>query len=332
MDFFEDVDPIELTEFSRAIVEAADGAEGTLSDVLPNEQHDETTFKWVSSERKALLGHVRTWDTETPIAEPDSEGEERIASLPPVGLKQRFSEYEQLLRMGRNHPETVQQAAERKAVDVAKGTLDRVILFRGEALQTGKLAIRENGVRQNVDYLRRPDFTRTAPSLLTDPGFDFMEWLEQLLQDFADENSDGLPDVAITSRRVANAVRRNLVTAGHFGELTTPQKVRNEDVNELLADTGAPALVINERRAGGRRVIDDDKIVFAPAGTAGRTIWGRTVESFDPEYATFDQAQAPGLLVGAYAQKDPAVKWIRANAIALPVVINPNETLAAKVL
>lgn len=332
MDIFEEVDPVELTEFSREILNVADAAPGSLADVLPNRPIDDLNVRWTVSEEKALLGQIRSFDTETPIGSAGAEGEERIASLAPVGLKQRFTEYEQLLRNRRNSPETVQQAAERKAVAVAKATLDRVILLRGEALQTGKLAINENGVIQNVDFLRRPDFTKTAGTLFTDTSGDAMDFLEQLLQEFTDENNDGTPDVFLGSRRIANALRRNLVANGHFGELVTPQRVRNEDVNQLLVDVGLPALVINDRKAGGRRILAEDRILLASSSLAGRTYWGRTVESFDPEYAEYDSSEAPGLLVGAYAQKDPAVKWIRANAIALPVVVNPNATMSAKVI
>lgn len=333
MDIFDEVDPVELTEFSREILDVADAAPGSLADVLPNRPIDDISVQWTVSEEKALLGQIRSFDTETPIASPDADGEQRMAALAPVGLKQRFTEYEQLQRARRNSPETVQQAAQRKAVSVAKATLDRVILLRGEALQNGKLAINENGIVQNVDFARRADFTRTAGQLFTSIEGDAMEFLEQMLEDWRSENNDGVPDTFIGSRKALNALRKNLVRNGHFGiDLVTPQRIRNQDVDELLTDVGFPTFTVNDRKAGGRRVIAEDRIILASSSLAGRTYWGRTVESFDPEYSEYDSTEAPGLLVGAYKQNDPAVKWIRANAISLPVIVNPNATMAAKVI
>lgn len=328
MEFFEDVDPVELTQFTREIVDAQDAEPDTLSAILPNELIDDIQVEWTVSQRMNLLAKVRSYDNETPIGS-GGGAEQRVAKLPPLGLKQRFSEYEQLRRRARNSPENVQAAAERKGIEVGRATLHRVQLMRGEVLQTGKLAFNENGVKLNVDFFRKSDFTKTAGTLW-DAGGDPLRDLETWMQEFADENEDSAPDVLVASRRIANALRDGLVAKGYFGKDTV--FVKNEDVNGILTDRGLPALVVNDRKAGGKRLVSDDTLVLALAGQAGSTTWGTPVEVDEPEYQQMDPAEAPGLLVGAYKQNDPAVKWIRANAIAMPVLANPNATLAAKVL
>ena len=54
--------------------------------------------------------------------------------------------------MGQNSPETVQAAFDRLNTEVSESIARRIVLARGEALATGKLAIREEGLVQNVDF------------------------------------------------------------------------------------------------------------------------------------------------------------------------------------
>ena len=71
-------------------------------------------------------------------------------------------------------------------------------------------------------------------------------------------------------------------------------------------------------------------IILARSG-AGHTSWGQTVESQDTR-CRIPYADQPGLVVGAYRQDDPDVAWIRANALAMPILGLANSTLAATVL
>lgn len=333
MEWFDEVDAVELTDYTREIIEAADQAPGTLSDILPNDQVDDLNVYWTEHETVNLLGQVRSYDTETPIGSGAGEGEQRMAMLPPVGLKQRFSEYDQLRARRATSEENVQAAAERKAREVGVATLSRVILMRGEALQTGRLHFAENGVRQKVEFDRRTDFTVTAEALWGVEGTDPIEFLETLVEKFIEENDNSMPNFLVGSRKAGNALRQRMVEAGYFGEPSKALLVKNSDVNELLTDRSVPAFTINDATRAGRRILDADKIIMGTTGgVAGQTIWGTPLEAYEAEYSQMDPANAPGLLLGAYKQNDPSVKWIRATGIAMPVLANPNATMCAKVL
>lgn len=332
MDVLTDINPVELTRYVRPFIEAVDEdrANGTLADILPAEKYDSDSVEWTTESRTGVVAQVRSWDTESAIASGGYAARNNIAKLPPISIKDKFGELAKIRRMGRNAPETVQVAAERIAKDVAFGVLDRVIQFRGEALETGKLVIREGGVIQDVDFGRKAEFTKTAGTLFSAPGADPIAFLETLLEDFEKENGE-LPDRLVGSKRVRNALRKAVVAAGYFGA-DKSTFVRNSDVDELLTDRDIPAFTTNDKVIGGKRVVGADKLILAKSVTAGQTAWGTPAEVADPKYSAFGPGEASGVLVGSYDEQDPWVTWIRSTAVALAVLTNPNATMAAKVL
>ena len=322
------ISPADLTGFSRTGADAYD-AQGTLATILPNQQVDDVTFSWKVNERSNDVAQYRSFDAETPIG--TSAGlEEVVAKLAPVGLKKLLSEYDQLRRRGANSPETVQAAADRLASEVTKATVDRVERLRGEALVTGKLALNENGVKQNVDFGRRADFTKTltGTDLWSDAAADPIADIEAWRAEYVAENGEEPTDI-IVSGRVFSALTKSDAVRGYFGN-SAPTLLTRDAVNSIVTSYGLPALSVSDRLVGGTRVIADNKVVMA-SRNAGATVWGTTVEAEDPRYS-LSAGDLPGLVVGAYKEDDPAVVWIRANAITLPVLANSNLTISATVL
>lgn len=332
MDVLTDINPVELTRYIRPLIEATDEdrANGTLADILPAETYDSDSVEWETRSRTGVVAKVRSWDTEAEIASGGFSSRNNIAKLPPISIKDKFGELAKLRRMGANAPEQVNAAAERIAKDVGFGVLDRVILFRGEALETGKLTINEGGVIQTVDFGRKPEFTKTAGTLFTAAGADPIAYLESLLEEYKAENGE-LPDRLVGSAKVRNALRKAVVAAGYFGtDIRT--FVRNSDVDELLADRDIPAFTVNDKVIGGKRVIGDDKLILAKTVTAGQTAWGTPVETLDPKYSALGASEQAGVLIGSYDEQDPFITWIRATSVALPILTNPNSTLVSKVV
>ena len=332
MDVLLDVNPVELTRYVRPLIEATDKdrANGTLADILPAEKYDSDTVEWTTESRTGVVAKVRSWDTESEIASGGYASRNNIAKLPPISIKDKFSELAKIRRMGRNAPETAQVAAERIAKSVGFGVLDRVIQLRGEALETGKLAINEGGVIQDVDFGRKPEFTKTAGTLFSAAGADPIAFLETILEEYEDENGE-YPDRLVGSKRVRTAMRKAIVAAGYFGT-DKSTFVRNSDIDELLIDRDIPAFTTNDKVIGGQRVIAADKLILAKSVTAGQTAWGTPAEVADPKYSAFGPGEGSGVLVGSYDEQDPWITWIRSTAVALPLLTNPNATMAAKVL
>lgn len=321
------INPGDLTGFSRTVVDLYDANAGTLSDVFPSVTTSDVSFRWLVNGKSSDVAAFRAFDAESKIGGVAGI-EERIASLAPISIKKRFGEYDNLVRSGQNSPESVQAAADRLATEVSQAVIRRLIQARGEALVTGKLAINEDGAVQNVDFGRRPDHTDTAKAAWSKDTADPIADLDAWRQAYVDHTGQE-PTAIYASTGVVAALQRNAKVRGYLGT-AAPTMIGVDVLNSILVGFGLPQITISNTRVLGRSVIDGEYIVFASEG-AGATVWGLTAESADPRYALADAA-APGLVVGAYAQDDPATKWIHANAVALPILANPDLTFAARVL
>lgn len=324
------INPGDLTGFSRTVVDQFDADGGTLSEVFPNVSTPDTKFEWTVNEKAQDVAAFRAYDAESKIGG-NAGLEQKIASLAPISLKKRFGEYDQLVRASQNSPESVQAAADRLATEVAQGVMRRIVQVRAEALVTGKLAINEGSgdyrFVQNVDFGRRPDHTVNAGTAWdgsADPIADLEAWRAA----YVDHNGQE-PTAIYASPKVMAALARNDKVRAYLGS-TSPALLDRATVNSILAGYGLPPITVSTARVLGSAVLDEDFVIFAAAG-AGVTAWGLTVESSDPRYNLADAA-LPGLVVGAYAKDDPALKWIHGNAVALPILGNPDLTLAARVL
>ena len=324
------INPGDLTGFSRDEARAFDAGAGTLSEVFPSVTTADTTFKWFVNEQAQDVASFRAFDAESKIG--GAAGlEEKVASLAAISLKKRFGEYDQLVRSSQNSPESVQAAADRLATEVAHGIMRRIVQARAEALVTGKLSINDgNGEYrfvQNVDFGRRPDHTvnaTTAWDSTGDPVADLETWRAAYVDHTGQE-----PTVIYASPKVMAALSRNDKMRAYLGS-NAPALLDRDTINNILVGYGLPPVTVHTARVLGSAVLDEEFIVFAADG-AGATVWGLTVEASDPRYSLADAA-LPGLVVGAYATDDPAMKWIHGNAVALPILGNPDLTLAARVL
>lgn len=324
------INPGDLTGFSRTVADQFDADGSTLSEVFPSISTSDTNFKWFVNEKAQDVAAFRAYDAESKIG--GASGlEEKVASLAAISLKKRFGEYDQLVRSSQNSPESVQAAADRLATEVAQGIMRRIVQVRAEALVTGKLAINdgygEYKFTQNVDFGRRPDHTVTS-SAAWDGAADPIVDLEQWRQAYVDHTGQE-PTSLYASPKVVAALSRNDKVRAYLGS-NAPALLDRATINNILAGYGLPGITVHTARVLGKAVLDENVIVFASAG-AGATVWGQTIESTDPRYGLSDAA-LPGLVVGAYSTDDPATKWIHGNARALPILGNPDLTLAAKVL
>ena len=315
------VRPAELTAFSRTAGDALDV--GALNAILPNTYQDEVKFSWRINEVLSELAEFGEFDTEAPIGGKGKSKEQTIRLIP-VMLKKRLSEYEQV-----TDPERVRQLADDRAVEVVTSILNRLNKARAEALVTGKLELNENKVIQTVNFGRKASHTVTATTLWSatgaDPIADLRGWF-----DLVSDDSGVMPDAAITSSRVLRSVGGALAGAGYItgNSPTVSQSV----VNEVLAAFGLPSLTVDDRKIGGVRLVPDDRIIVAPTGgVAGATVYAPTVESSDPRFA-LASGDRSGIVAGLYREDDPPVAWVIGKAVALPILANPDTTLAAKVL
>ena len=316
------VNPAELTAFSRVALEAMD--DSLLTAILPNVLQDEVKFSWKVGEAVGGEAEYGEFDAEAPIGDTGG-GEEKTVRLLPVSRKLKLSEYEQV-----TEPARVSQLAEDRADALVKQIINRLNRARAMALVTGKLTLNENGIKQVADFGRKAAHTNAAPTaLFSATGADPIADIRRFADMVADEVGAEVDTIA-GSTRIATAIGGKLAAAGYV--TGGGNVVSRGVVNEILADHGLPQFTVYDGRTGGTRFIADDQLIVAVGGGfAGGTVFAPTVESGDPRF-NLGSGERSGIVAGLYKGEDPPIGWVLAKAIALPILANPNATLAAKVL
>lgn len=347
------VDPAELTSQVRiALADQDINGPNTLAPYLPSETLDDIEFD-ASTGQGGLIeaAMYRAFDAELPLANDEALGQMR-GRIHPLGQKIPLME-EDRIRLRNGAEDGLRAYIDRVSKRIAKAVALQINLKRAEALATGKLEFVGNNQNFTVDFGRRADFTTTATTLWSDPSADPFGFLQDLNEAYLDENGFEIGQFLV-STKVKNAFYKNPnVIALAFGRKVS-------DINPgMVAPPSAIDALLTERdlpgfqTVGGRikvRNLDEsttikdllprDTIIALPgAGDAsvagsselGATYWGKTIEADKPDWGLADDA--PGIVAAVHDNDDvPSRMWISAHAIAMPVLINPNYSMAAKVI
>lgn len=340
------VDPSTLTGFVRADVADYEANTPTLARFLPNDVEDDIYVRYTSGGSGLLdAASFRSYDTENVI----QSGPPRVRQsleLPPLGSKESVSEYDQLRQQGRDSDESVLNVIEKVAIRRARATADRLELARGVALNLGAVAISENGVVTTADFGRSGSHSVTATIpwstyATSVPLTDLTAWCQVYRDDTGQD-----PGAILLSSAAITAMQRSAEVKALLTGVASPNLVSIDNVNAALSSYNLPPIVRYDRnvRVAGtnQRVIPANRAILLPApvdpqdaeGTQlGRTVWGRTLESMEPEY-DIPLGDQPGLVVGAYRNTEgvPHRVWVEASAIGFPVLANPDLSFAATVL
>lgn len=338
------IDPATLTGYARASLAEYEARKGTLAVFLPNRTIPDITARFVAGSNGLLdAAEFRSYDAETPVGAVPS-GKRVSIELPPLGMKVRVSEYEQLRARGQATDENVATSMERVTDRVVAAVADRIEIARGGVINTGKATINENGFQAEADYGRSSSLNVTAATLWAAGGASPLTNLQTWRDVYIEENGDQ-PGSILMSTKAYNAMQ----AAAEFRALAatsagTPAIVTRDFVQQVLTSFGLPPIVLFDRkvRVNGTvtRVTPDNKVFMLPApvdandseGTdLGGTFWGQTLESSEANYG-IEAADQPGIVAGAYKDDDPLGVWIKSAAIGLPVLANANLSLAATVL
>lgn len=338
------VDPADLTGYARAALEDYEMHRASLAPFLPNA----TVADIVARVTRGATGMVdaasyRAYDGETAIGG-SRPGARLTFDLPPLGKKERVSEYDQLRARNADNPDTVLASIERVTVRRVRSVADRIEYARGQLLTTGKVTINEGGFIAEADFLRAPGHSVTAAVAWSDAtNADPLSDLDTWSGTYRTENGQD-PGALLLSTRVLNLLMRTAkLRALTVNTASTPSVLSRDAVRAVLLAFGLPPIVIYDRKvnlgAGLVAVIPDDRVMLLPApvdpddpeGTdLGATFWGVTLEASDPRFNIEDPEQ-PGIVAGAYRDDDPLGVWVKATAIAMPALANPNLSFVADV-
>lgn len=329
------LDPVTLTGYGRRELEDYDTTASVLSQFLPTETKNGAVVKLDDPLfRVNASAQYRAFDAETPI-NGGIVSNRAIVELPPLGVKVRFGEYDQLRAAGQESGTSAENALLTIAGGVARAIAERMELARGAVLATGKLSINENGFVSELDFGRSAEMNATAANLWNTAGADPIADLQAWIDAYAEKNGFN-PGTILLSTAAMAALQKNDKVKALLGP-SAPSQVSRSAVQAILADYGVPVSIVYDKRVKGdkgyQRVIPADTLLMLPAATEplGATVYGVTLESTLPEYG-IPLADQPGIVVGAYRDNDPVAVWVRGNAIGTPVLSNPDFAMAAKVL
>lgn len=340
------VEPVELTGYARARLEDYERRiNGSLARWLPNETIPDIVARFtVGGTGLQPVAEYRSYDAETPLG--SLPGGQRVTiELPPLGMKMRVSEYEQLRARGNVPPEVLRTSIERITRREVDAISDRLEYERGYALENAALLIDdETGFSQTGDWGRAAEHEVTATPFWNDPAADPIEnlitWLEQYIA-----TNGGPPATMLTSTQVVMTICRHPSMAAMVGlgnVAGVPQIVTVAKVNEVLGSYNLPPFTTYDRQVNVRgtvqKVLSPEYLFMlpAPAGEVegvklGATYWGTTLESGEPEYGIAEEDR-PGIVIGTWKTRDPIAIWVHSAAIGLAVLGDANLSLRAQVL
>lgn len=329
-------EPAELTGYARRSLADLEINQFTLSRFLPSQTVNDLDYRFTQGGEGLIeAATYRSYDAEAPLA--SRPGITRTAGqLPPLSRKIRLGEYDRL--KSRNLDADIRNAIFSDTERLTRAISARIELARGDALVNGKVTIAENGVAAGVDFGRAPSQSVTAPVLWTDtanakPVTDLLSWQE--VYNAVNGSDFGLALTATKNLRLLmrNAEIRNLI----YPQGSSATLVRDSDVRTIVSSFGLPGFETYDakvRVAGvDTRVIPDNVIIFLPGGSdaaqLGRVLWGTTAEAAEPGYGL--AGNEAGIVAGSMSTWDPVALWTKTAAIALPVLVNPNLVMVAKI-
>lgn len=339
------VDTQELQGFVRGIQQELEVNQFVLNQFLPNNNIDDIEYRFVRGGLNDQdAAKVRAWDTESPIG--NRQGIQRVmGELPPISKKIRLGEEERLRirALERGDNTGIVNAIYDDAANMARSVAARIEMFRGEALQTGKLTISENGVVATVDFARN---SAMDPAALTGtakwddytnsvPITNLVDWIDL----YVGLNGTA-PGAILTSRKVINHLLRNSQIRTLMGSLAgAPALVSNDQLRQVTGAFDIPPIfaydVVTRVDGVQTRVISDTKVIFLPPANEplGATFYGTTAEAIELVGAQqITSSQGPGMIAVVEKTFDPVATWTKVASVALPVLVNPNLTLAATVI
>ncbi|WNM69936.1 major capsid protein [Rhodococcus phage GuyFagieri] len=343
------VDPEELTSQVRtALADLEINSPTSLAEYLPSEMIDDIEYEADAGQGGLITAaDYRAYDAGLTIGRDEALAAVR-GRIHSLGQTIPLFE-EDRLRLRNDSEDALRRTIDRMASRAAKAVAIQVNVKRAEALATGKLKFEGNGQNFQVDFGRRPDFTATATDLFTDPSANPLATYEELIETYVGEN-DFEPETVLTSKKVIRAFYRHPeVNRLALGPAYVAGSIAEKgQIDALLGRYGLPNFTpkggrVKLRKNDGSEVVQnllpDDSLIFLPGGgdpavagssELGSTFWGTTLEATKPNWGISEQA---GIVAAVHDNDDvPARMWVSALAIAMPVLLNPNYSMAVKVV
>lgn len=335
------IDPQELVDFVR-LMEFPDLA--VLDDVLPNRRVEDIEYELpVDTRIDVNVSVYRGFDTEANIAK--RQGTRRIRGrIPPISEKIVLGEETRLrleaARSGNN--DRIIEAIFDDAANTARAVTARVVLAKGQLLETGKVTLSENGVETEADFGVPGGHFVTAGASWATSTTSIVADLQTWQTTYREANNGLNPGGIIVSSKVLGYMLLNDEFRSLMASLAgAPALITRNSVDQILQAYSLPPIVkVLDTQVMvddvAQRLIAEDRVVFVPPATAplGATPWGITAEALELRSGGFIEAENLAGMVATVAKTefDPVQTWTKSAALAIPMIGNPTRLFVADVV
>lgn len=246
-------------------------------------------------------------------------------NVPPEVMNQVFSDVRRLTK-------TVQNRIERGRWEA----LDKATFTIGDATAAPGFQY-ENGLQHSIDFLRdgghRYAVATKWDQALSDPIGDEITLLETA------EDLGVMIDTVVMSRQIIRTLATHADYLAAYPTFREAPRLNVNQVNEVRANYGLPTIVPfdakSKRRVNGvdtvSRFLDQKRaIYFNSSVTIGNTVMGRSSYVGEPGIDAVGSEGGPVVFVSR--SLDPLTYWTHIDAVAVPVLVNPNDTYSVEVL
>lgn len=346
MDFYDLIDPVELTGVARQVVADEDQEMNTfqLRRWFPAVNVDSIEFEWDAGTTRSYTDSMpfRTWTTEAPLG--NRPGRIRKSGeMPPLSLKFMLTELDrirqrQALRGGGLAADAVQGDVFGDIERGIKAMLNRMEIAAADAVVNGSTVLAENGLALTVDFGRdaaREDTVANAwSSAGTATPLSDEAAVVEVMEDNEGLSADDL--VAVMNRdtwkdwKAADQVRNSLNTVRVLDDIPI------SGVNEIRRGQELPDVALYNAKTNGvdgtnRKIIPDGMVVYLPKNApVGQTQFGVPAVADEPEVA-LEADQRPGPVAYMMRQLDPLIVYTVVDAIGFPVFGDVDRTYALDV-
>lgn len=338
------IDPATLTGYARASQEDYERRKGSLSAFLPNQKVDDVVVRMMPSDTGLVqAASYRAFDAEPEFGA--SEAGRRVnVELAPVSQKLALSEYDRM-RNRNASDDAMLQAVQRTTERAVAAVSDAVEYMRGLVIATGKATVDygRGGIAVD-DFGRAPEMDVTAAVAWDQTDAKPLDDLVAYLDAYAAMNGS-TPGALLMSRKVLMNLAKNPALATTLvGGANRP--ATQDDLAALLGSYGIPEIRVVDRkvrrynRENGKvetvSVLPDDSVFLLPQASEfselGATFWAPTLGATEMGYG-IAEADRAGITAGVYRNElPPHIAEVFADAVALPVLANPNLAMRATVL
>jgi hypothetical protein len=236
------------------------------------------------------------------------------------------------------------------AMELANEVITRTKVAKNELLATGKVSIKENGIDAEVDY----GVPAGNLALTLDLGEGATKPADEQLNDIIDTASEAGVTIngIVTSRATISKMRKNTAIqkavngASMVGTLLTRSDIdafleSEYGINRIITNDlsySAPYTVGSDGRpiVHQKRYYPEARITFFGTGNGmelGRGLWGVPPEEQIGQLSgkTSTSSNNQYVWMHQWSEDDPAVVWMKASALFMPVLYNPNSLYVAEV-